>query len=297
MTLVVGATGLLGMEICRRVAAASGSLRALVRNSSDPAKQNSLKQLGAELVEGDLKDRSSLDRACQGANVVITTPTAISSRQEGDTFQSVDLEGQMHLIDAARGANVKQFIFISASGNFPAEDNPLIQAKRAVEEHLQQSGLTYTIVRPSLFMEIWLSPHLGFDFQNGKATIYGRGENKISYISLYDVADFVANVVTNSASRNAVVELGGPEAIPPSEVVRVFEQIAGRSFEVQFVPDEALEARKAAASNPVEQTFAALMLGAAHGDEIDMENTAREFSFRPRSVRDYARTALDRFVG
>jgi uncharacterized protein YbjT (DUF2867 family) len=297
MTLVVGATGLLGTEICRRLSAAGKSVRAMVRKTSDPAKKSILKELRAELVEGDLKDRASLDRACAGAAAVITTPTAIISRQEGDTFQTVDLKGQMDLVDAARSANVEQFVFISASGNLSTEGNPLIHAKRAVEEHLQQSGLNYTIVRPSLFMEIWLSRHLGFDFQNGNATIYGSGQNRISYISLFDVADFVAKVLSNPASRDTVIELGGAEAITPIEVLKIFEETARRSFKKQFVSEEALEVRKAAAQNPVEQAFAALTLGAAQGDRIDMEETSRKFSFRPKSVREYAKTVLNPPVG
>jgi len=67
MTLVVGATGLLGLEICRRLASAGKSFRAMVRKTSDPAKRELLRQLGAELVEADLKDRQSLDRACRRA--------------------------------------------------------------------------------------------------------------------------------------------------------------------------------------------------------------------------------------
>jgi uncharacterized protein YbjT (DUF2867 family) len=84
MTLVVGATGLLGIEICRRVASAGKPFRAMVRSTSDQGKKDVLKQLGGELVEADLKDRASLDRACQGVTAVISTPTAILSQQSGD---------------------------------------------------------------------------------------------------------------------------------------------------------------------------------------------------------------------
>jgi uncharacterized protein YbjT (DUF2867 family) len=294
MTLVVGATGMLGTEICRQLAAAGRPLRAMVRKTSDPAKKSVLKQLGAEFVEADLKDRTSLDRACDGATAVITTPTAINSKQEEDTFQTVDLEGQMHLVDAARVANVERFIFISVSSNLGKHGgNPLVEAKRSVENHLRQSGLTYTILRPSFFMEIWLSPHLGFDFQNAKATVYGSGKNRISYISFHDVAQFAAKVLSNPVARNAVIGLGGAEALSPIEVVRIFEEIAGRPFAMQFVPEEALQARRAAANNPVEQTFADLTLAAAQGDSIDMSDTLQKFSLRPKSVREYAKTLLD----
>jgi len=293
MTLVVGATGLLGLEICRRLASAGKSFRAMVRKTSDPAKRELLRQLGAELVEADLKDRQSLDRACRGATALITTPTAIGSRQEGDSFQTVDLEGQMQLIDAARAANVQQFVFISVAGEIGKEGgDPLVEAKRAVEKKLRQSGLVYTIVRPSFFMEVWLSPRLGFDFQNAKATIYGSGQNGISYISLHDVAQFAVDALSNPAARNAVVELGGPEALTQLQVVAVFEEITGRPFEKQFVPEENLRARKAGATNPVEQTFADLMLAAARGNAIDMSDTSEKFSLHLRSVREHAKTVL-----
>ena len=289
MTLVVGATGLLGAEICRRLANAGKSLRAMVRKTSDPAKKDTLKQLGAELVEADLKDRASLDHACRGATAVVSTSTAIGSRQEGDTFQTVDLDGQKALVDAASAAKVEHYVFISVSSNLMKRgDNPLFKAKRAVENHLRQSGLTYTILRPSAFMEIWLSPHLGFDFGSAKATIYGSGQNKISYISLHNVADFAVAALSNPAARNTVIDLGGPEALSPIEVVRIFEELAGCTFEKQFVPEEGLQARKAAASNPVELTFADLILTVAQGDSIDMIDTFKKFSVRPKSIREYA---------
>jgi NADH dehydrogenase len=293
MILVVGSTGLLGMEICRRLSAVGKPFRAMVRRTSDPAKKDLLKQLGGELVEADLKDRASLDRACVGVTAVITTPSAIGSQQTEDTFDKVDLRGQMDLVDAARGAKAEHYIFISVSGNLSKRgDNPLFAAKKAVESHLQASGLTYTILRPSAFMEIWLGQHLGFDFANAKATIYGSGQNKISYISLHNVADFAVAALSNPAARNAVIELGGPEALSPVEVVRIFEEIARRPFEKQFVPEEAIKARRMAAQNPVELTFADLTLTVTHGDPIDMGKTFEKFSVQPKSVRDYAKMII-----
>jgi uncharacterized protein YbjT (DUF2867 family) len=294
MILVVGATGTLGMEICRRLVSAGKPFSAIIRSTSDPAKKEPLDQLGGQLAQGDLKDRSSLDRACAGATAVITTPTAILSQQQGDTFESVDLRGQMQLVDAASAAKVGHFVFISVSGNLLEHgDNPLCAAKQAVENHLRQSGLSYTILRPTFFTEIWLSPHLGFDFANAKATIYGSGERKISYISLRNVADFVVAALSNSAAQNAVLELGGPEALTQLEVVQIFEEVTGRAFEKEFVPEEALRARKGAATNPTERTFADLTLAAARGDTIDMGDTFKKFLVRPRSVREYAQSVMN----
>lgn len=81
---------------------------------------------------------------------------------------------------------------------------------------------------------------MGFDAANGKAQIYGSGENKISWISYKDVAEFAVASLDNPAARNAVIELGGPEALSPLEVVSIFEELRGQKFEVQHVPEEAL---------------------------------------------------------
>ncbi len=129
-------------------------------------------------------------------------------------------------MDATQAAGVQRFIYISYSGNLNT-DSPLTTAKRTVEEHLKQSGLTYTILRPSyFFMEVWLSPALGFDVGSRKAQIFGTGA-KISWISLGDVAQFAVESVDHPAARNVIIELGGPDALSPNEVVRLFEELAG----------------------------------------------------------------------
>ena len=288
MNLIVGATGLLGTEICRLLAATGKSVRALARPTSDGSKVARLEERGIEVVRGDLKDRSSLDAACRGVSAVISTASSTLSRQEGDSIQTVDLEGQLNLIDAARAANVNHFVLIS----FPHIDIefPLQTAKRTVENHLKSSGLTYTILQPTDFMEVWISPALGFDAANAKAQIYGSGENKISWISYKDVAQFAVASLENSEARNAVIELGGPEALTPLEVVEIFEEVRGRKFDVQHVPEEALEAQRESAGDPLQQSFAALMLFYARGNIIDMRETLRKFPLRLTTVRDYAQS-------
>ena len=84
MNLVVGATGLLGREICRLLAAEGRPAKALVRPTSDQSTVAQLQSLNIEIVLGDLKDRTSLGDACQGMNAVISTASSTLSRQAGD---------------------------------------------------------------------------------------------------------------------------------------------------------------------------------------------------------------------
>jgi uncharacterized protein YbjT (DUF2867 family) len=101
-----------------------------------------------------------------------------------------------------------------------------------------------------------------------------------------------ARSVDDPSAAHATIELGGPEALSPLEVIRVFEEISGKTFEVQRVPEDALAAQRASATNSLEQAFAALMLAYANGDEIPMDETVRHYQLRLTSVRDYAQGVL-----
>lgn len=293
MILVVGATGLLGSEICRQLAAKGKSVRALVRATSDQTKVQALRDLGIKVTQGDVRDRASLDAACQGVRGVISTVSAVPFSYEAgeNDIQSVDTDGVTNLIGAAQAAGVKHFIYTSFSGQLDL-DFPLGSAKRTVEQRLKESGLTYTILHPSFFIEIWLSPALGFDAANAKATIYGTGEQAISWISFQDVARFAVASLDNPAARNATLELGGPEALTPLQVVRIFEQASDKSFEVQHVSAQALVEQQESATDAMEQTFPALMRCYAQGDPIDMEVVLSAFPMHLATVKEYAKSAL-----
>ncbi len=288
--LVIGATGFLGMEVCRQLTAAHKNVIGLVRKTSGEDKKKALKQWGVQLVEGDLKDKASVKKALNGINTVISTASSTFSRQDGDSIQTVDNEGQSNLIDEATAAGVKQFIFVSFS--FTPDGFPLQSAKERAEKKLKASGMSYSIIKPSFFMEAWLSPAVGFDFSNAKATIYGEGKNKISWIAITDVAQFTVAAIDNPAAKNKAIEIGGPEALSPLEVVALFEKTSGRRFELQHVPVEALQGQKNAAPDDLSKSFASLMLLYASGQEINMKETLKAFQVKLNSVSDYANRVM-----
>ena len=286
MILVAGATGYLGTEICRLLRERGDDVRALVRRTSNPEKVERLRTLGVELATGDLKDPRSLDAACRHVDTVISTASSTISRQPDDSIQRVDHDGQMALLNAAVANGVERYLFVSFSGNLDL-DCALTSAKRAVERSVRESGMTYTILRPSFFIEVWLSPAFGFDVDQGTARIFGTGDQRMSWISLADVARFTVECIDHPAAKNAVFEMGG-EAVSPNELVREVERRTGRPMAVERVPTEALRAQREQASDPMEHTFATLMMGYAQGDEVDI-GPARELQVPFRSVREFMR--------
>ena len=283
---VAGATGFLGGEICRQLISKNKKVKGLVRITSDSGKVAQLKELGVETIEGDLKNKDSLVNSLRGVSAVISTVSSTLSRQEGDTIETVDDEGQINLINAAIAAGVSQFIYVSFC-EMPGK-SALQTAKRKVEKHLSESGLTYTILQPTFFMEVWLSPALGFDYPNAKATIYGEGKKKISWIAIKDVASFAVAALDNPAAKNTNIELGGPEALSPLDVVNIFEVKKAKKFTLQFVPEEAIKAQRDGAQDPLSASFASLTLGVVNGSEIDMKKTLDVFPMHMTSVNDYA---------
>lgn len=287
--LVVGATGMVGGEVCRLLASAGKHVRALVRPTSNLEKVRALQALGVETVQGDLRNRESLEAACAGVEALVTTASSMPFAYvpgEND-IRTTDLDGSIRLIDAARAAKVRHFVYTSISANMNL-DFPTGNAKRAVEQNLMRSGMTYTILRPSFFMEVWLSPAVGFDVGAGRVMIYGTGHQPVAWIAAPDVAHFAVASLENPAAVNAVLELGGPANLSPLEVVDVFERTTARTLERQFVPAEALAERQRGATDPMQQSFAALMRCVAAGDLIDMRATLKAFPLQLTSVEEYA---------
>lgn len=295
MILVVGSTGMLGSGICRLLAKQGRPLRPLVRVSSDKGTVESLKALGAEIAEGDLRDAGSLDRACKGVQTVICTASSMPTRYiaGNNDIASVDERGVKTLIDAARKAGTERFLFTSFTmdNRFPLRD-----AKRAAEQHLRTSGMTWTILRLSFTMETWLGPMVGFDYANASVRIYGSGTRPVSYVSFRDVAAIAAASLDKPSAKNAIVTIGGPEPISQKRAVEIFEEAAGRPFTTETLPEENISAQLAGATDPMQQSFAALMLGLADGDAVNMKSVEKEYGVHLKSVREYAREVLPQRV-
>jgi uncharacterized protein YbjT (DUF2867 family) len=289
MILVVGATGLVGGAVAQTLASQGQKVRGLVRVSSDPAKVAALKAAGVETVVGDLRDLESLKAAVKGVDKVLSTASTTMSKQPGDTIENADEKGQIALFQAAKEAGVKHAFLVS----FPEQpyDTPLQKAKRAVEQTLIKSGMDYTILRPTFFTEVWLGAFLGFDPANQTARIYGSGNAKHPFISVADVIGYTVAAISEPAKvRQKVLALGGPDRLSHREAVALFEEVQGKKWKLEEVPEAALIGQWEQAPTAMDKSFAGLMLGAALGADGNYDEVKGLLPRQLSSVRDYAKS-------
>jgi len=285
--LIVGATGSVGGEIARKLASRGLKVAGLVRGGSAHPKANPLTAAGVTIVQGDLAKPDSLTPAVKNVETILSTATSMPTGAD-EGLRRVDLEGTLALIDAAEQHGVKKFVYVSYSGHI-RQDSPLETAKRECEARLQSSAMETVVLRPSYFMEMWLSPVLGFDPANGSARIYGSGKAKVSYISAFDVAEFAAIAAAKKyTQQHTVLEMGGPQPLSQLDALQIFERAWNTKLKLDSVPEQALQEQHKS-PDPLQKTFAALMLAYAKGDSVDgAQSVARAHGVSLRSVGQYA---------
>ena len=286
MILVVGASGLLGREICRGLQQQGQPVRALVRPGSP--RRREVAGGGIEIVHGDLRQPATLEAACRGVRAVISTATCTTFRRKGDTLATVDRDGQIALVDAARGSGVERFIYVSLDPGLP-DHIPFVRYKRQVERAVRESGMTWTILQPGPFMEIHLGPALGWSAEKGTARMVGKGDVPASYISLHDVAAFALRALDEPRMEYSDLPIAGPAPVSPNDALAIFEELTQRRFHVQRMPTLLLRGLSAVVRpfNPVLSSLMGLGAAGAGVPPIDMRPVLEEFPAEMVSVRDY----------
>lgn len=231
--LIVGATGVEGSLTTKKLLAQGVAVRALTRT---PAKAESLRQLGAEVVPGDLRDGESLRRACTGVDKVLAAAHSIFGRG-AEASKYVDELGHKQLIDVAKATGVQHFVYTSIQGASPANPVAFNRIKYAVEQYLQASGLAYTILRPSAFMEWHAHEFIGKPIlEKGKVTLFGKGDRPRNFIAGEDVANFAVLALTDPRAVGQIIEIGGPDNWSNNQVAALYAQLAGRPVSITHVP-------------------------------------------------------------
>jgi uncharacterized protein YbjT (DUF2867 family) len=308
MELVVGATGQVGSEVVRQLSEQGERVRAFVRPDSRTTAIEGLP--GVELVVGDLFDPGCVERLVAGCEHVIATANGVAPRRRGDTGR-LEKEAYPQLIGAAHDAGVRRFVYLSVPMPEGREPLPMERHKAIVEGHLRDSGMGYAIVRPAAFMESWLAlpgssiPLRGepnatlqrdFWFTNAFRRVTGRSiegrgvmmvnggpDVRQSFISVRDVARILIAATTHERARDAIIEVGGPEALSWGEVAELYGQILGREVSIRTSPVTPLKvmAKLMAPFSPAASNLLALNVTTGLGDAILPPDPAADLGVEP----------------
>lgn len=228
--LVVGGTGTLGRQIVLQALTKGYPVRCLVRNFR---KANFLKEWGAELIYGDLSQPETIPPCLQGISAVIDASTSRPSDE--DDLKTVDWDGKLALIEAAKAANVQRFVFCSSQNVEQFLNIPLMEMKYGVEVKLKESGIPYTIFRLAGFYQGLIEQYAIPVLEN--LPILVTNENTcVSYMDTQDIAKFCLRSLQLPQTADKTFVLGGPKGWVSSEIISLCEQLAGQSAKVNRVP-------------------------------------------------------------
>jgi uncharacterized protein YbjT (DUF2867 family) len=228
--LIIGGTGTLGRQIVLQALTKGYQVRCLVRNFR---KANFLKEWGAELVYGDLTKPETIPPCLKGITAIIDAST--SRPDDFDSLKTVDWEGKLYLIEAAKAANIERFIFFSAQNVEQFTNIPLMKLKYRIEQKLKESQIPYTIFRLTGFYQGLIEQYAIPILEN--LPIWVTNENMyVAYMDTQDIAKFCLRALQLPKTKNQIFSLNGLKGWLSSEIITLCEQLAGQSAKVQRIP-------------------------------------------------------------
>jgi uncharacterized protein YbjT (DUF2867 family) len=223
MIVVTGASGYIGSHIVRRLVEAGKPVRALVRSRQRAEKEGRLRGVAVEWMEGDVTRPETLRPAMQGATAVVHT-VAIAVEKGRQTYETINYQGTVNVVDAASSAGVRRFINLSQLGADARLPYRFLASKGKAQEYVAASGLDWTAFRPSV---VWGPED---EFANTFARlvrltplifpIVGDGQAKFQPVWVEDVATCVVKALDDPATIGKEYELGGPEVLTLEEIER-----------------------------------------------------------------------------
>src|SRR5918995_1295026 len=232
LILVCGATGKQGGAVARSLLDRGFRVRGLTRDPQKPEAQ-ALAEQGAEVVQGDMEDRSAMDRVLEGAYGVF------SVQNFWETGYDREVKQGKTVADAAKATGVEHFVYSSVGSAHRQTGIPHFESKWEIEEHVRQIGLPYTIFRPTVFMQNWewtremiLGGTLAQPFDPDKP---------FQQVAVEDIGAFAA-IAFESPDRwiGREVDLAGDEMTMP-EIADTFSRVIGRQVDYFLLPWDQFE--------------------------------------------------------
>jgi NADH dehydrogenase len=251
MILVAGGTGFVGGGIVRELARRGKPIAVLTRSAAKAAAR--FPRIDVDYRQGDVREPASLAAAVQGVEVVIGCVqfpnSPIENRRRGHTFEEIDAVGSERLVEAARAAGVRRYVYLSGAGAAADAKYHWFRAKWRAETAVRDSGMTYVIFRPSwvygpedqsLNRFLMMSRFLPF-----VPVIGDGGRQRLQPVFIDDLGRAVAEAVDNRAADNRVFEIGGPEVLTMKEIIRTALEVMGRRRFLLPIPKLLIKAQAA----------------------------------------------------
>lgn len=226
--VLAGAYGKLGSEILKSLLKAGHNVVA-----ADMIEGNlqGVDKAAFEFKKLDVTDKNALKGICDGADAVITTVGLTKTSAELTNYD-IDYNGNLNLLNEAKAAGVKNFVYISVIKADKAPDVPMLHAKYLFEEELKKSGITYVIHRPTgYFYDIVkvFRPMI----ENGKVTLLGK---KPVHANVVDTPDFAGFIVEHMLDKNKTYNVGGKETWSYEEIANMCFEAAGKTPVIKRAP-------------------------------------------------------------
>ncbi len=226
MVLVTGATGFVGSNIIKELVIQGYKVRGLVHSQKNLGR---LKGLPVETISGDITDLDSLKRPFEGIQYLLSC-VGIIYESKFANFDSIHVLGTKNLVEMALQNKVQHFVHISALGTRPNAVSRYHQSKYKGEQIIINSGLTYTIFRPSILF----GPEDDFVNRFAKMLKYnpvfpliGEGKSKLQPVYIKDLAKCVVASLKTIETKNKIIEIGGPQAMTLLEILDVVKKFKG----------------------------------------------------------------------
>ena len=257
MILVAGGTGTLGRAVIARLTASAEKVRVLTRNAARAD------GLPADVSVGDVRDPVTLAAAVDGCSTVVSAVHGfLGGRGAGPA--AIDDRGNANLVRAAVDAGVPHFVMLSVLDARPDHPMSLHRAKYAAEQHLYASGLAWTVLRPSSYVETWAGVVGSKVAGGGPGLVFGRGANPINFVAAGDVAALVERAITDPNMRGEAIDVPGPDNLTMVEFARLLG-----ATKIRHVPRGMLRVMSVAAA-PVNSALARQATAALVMDTTDM---------------------------
>ncbi|HEX9415960.1 MAG TPA: complex I NDUFA9 subunit family protein [Gaiellaceae bacterium] len=295
MILVTGGTGFVGPKVVHALRAEDRPVRCLVRN---PERAGQLTAWGCELVEGDVTDPDSLQRAVAGCDTVVHLVAIIAGKPED--FERIMSQGTRDLVAAAKAAGVRRFVLMSALGTNEQTKElvPYFRSKWEMEETVKASGLEHVIFRPSFVFgrDGGVLPTFTRLIRYLPATpVIGPGTQRIQPIWVEDVAAYFAKAVGLPAAPNRTFEIGGPDVVTWNELYDRISAVLGKRRVKIHLPFGLMRVNAAvleALPGPTPVTRDQLAMIEAGDNVVSNDDAVRTFGLPLLSLNEQLRRAV-----